>query len=159
MRLDIAVPATVALVFRAYSKKSLTTTGIIAAALTAAVHALHPWSVFFSLLGVFFLAGTAVTKVPLLSRSILPHILTLVQVKHDVKARLTMSSSGASGGEGSRTHIQVLANSVVASVLILLHYRQLHARGAIHDTDTDCWPYGEDLLVVGIVRYSEVLQA
>lgn len=134
MRLYIAVPATAALLLRAYSKNSLTTSGIIVAGLTAAVHALHPWSVFFSLLGVFFLAGTAVTK-----------------VKHDVKARLTLSSSGASGGEGSRTHIQVLANSVVASVLILLHYRQLRARGAIQDADKDCWPYGEDLLVVGIV--------
>lgn len=82
-------------------------------------------------------------------------ILKLNQVKHDVKARLTLSSSGASGGEGPRTHIQVLANSVVASVLILLHYRQLRARGAIQDADKDCWPYGEDLLVVGIVRYSE----
>lgn len=83
-------------------------------------------------------------------------ILTLNQVKHDVKARLTLSSSGASGGEGPRTHIQVLANSIVASVLILLHYRQLRAREAIQDADIDCWPYGEDLLVVGIVRYSEV---
>lgn len=81
------------------------------------------------------------------------HILTLNQVKHDVKARLTLSSSGASGGEGPRTHIQVLANSVMASVLILLHYRQLRARGATQDVDIDCWPYGEDLLVVGIVRY------
>lgn len=73
-----------------------------------------------------------------------------------MKARLTLSSSGASGGEGPRTHIQVLANSVVASVLILLHYRQLRARGSIKDAEMDCWSYGEDLLVVGIVRYSEV---
>ena len=72
MRLYIAIPATAALVLRAYSKKSLTTTGIVVAALTAAVHALHPWSIFFSLLCVFFLGGTAVTKVPLLCRSILP---------------------------------------------------------------------------------------
>lgn len=68
----IAVPATTALVLRAYWKNSLTTTGIIAAGLTAAVHALHPWSVFFSLLCVFFLGGTYVTKVPLLSRSTVP---------------------------------------------------------------------------------------
>lgn len=70
MRLYIAVPATAALLLRAYSKNSLTTSGIIVAGLTAAVHALHPWSVFFSLLGVFFLAGTAVTKVPPLSRGV-----------------------------------------------------------------------------------------
>lgn len=29
-----------------------------------------------------------------------------VKVKHDVKAKLTIQSSGASGGEGARTHIQ-----------------------------------------------------
>lgn len=59
----IAVPATGALVWRAYSRDSLTPAGIVAAALTAVVHAIHPWSVFFTLLVVFFLAGTAVTKV------------------------------------------------------------------------------------------------
>ena len=59
----IAVPATLALVYRAYSRNSLTPTGIVIAALTAVVHAIHPWSVFFTLLTVFFLAGTFVTKV------------------------------------------------------------------------------------------------
>ncbi|KAL9597129.1 MAG: hypothetical protein Q9219_005351 [cf. Caloplaca sp. 3 TL-2023] len=130
----IAVPATAALVWRAYSRDSLTPTGIVVAALTAVVHAIHPWSVFFALLVVFFLGGTAVTK-----------------VKHDLKARLTLSSSGSSGGESRRTHIQVLANSMVASVLILLHYRQLLARDQSGDAHQGCWPYGEDVLVVGIV--------
>lgn len=59
----VAVPATAALVWRAYSRKSLTPAGIVVASLTAIVHAIHPWSVFFALLVVFFLAGTAVTKV------------------------------------------------------------------------------------------------
>ncbi len=59
----IAVPVTAALVWRAYSRDSLTPAGIVVAALTAVVHAIHPWSVFFALLVVFFLAGTAVTKV------------------------------------------------------------------------------------------------
>ncbi|KAL8730703.1 MAG: hypothetical protein Q9166_003895 [cf. Caloplaca sp. 2 TL-2023] len=130
----IAVPATAALVWRAYSRNSLTPAGLVVAALTAVIHAIHPWSVFFALLVVFFLAGTAVTK-----------------VKHDVKARLTLSSSGSSGGEGQRTHIQVLANSVVASVLILLHYRQLLARDKSGDASQGCWPYAQDLLVIGIV--------
>ncbi|KAL8737075.1 MAG: hypothetical protein Q9181_002031 [Wetmoreana brouardii] len=130
----IAVPATVALVWRAYSRNSLTPAGLVVAALTAVVHALHPWSAFFALLVVFFLCGTAVTK-----------------VKHDVKARLTLSASGSSGGEGPRTHIQVFANSLVASVLILLHYRQLLARDKSGDASQGCWPYGSDLLVVGIV--------
>ncbi|KAL8673939.1 MAG: hypothetical protein Q9168_001634 [Polycauliona sp. 1 TL-2023] len=130
----IAVLATAALVWRAYSRKSLTPAGIVAAVLTAAVHAIHPWSVFFALLIVFFLAGTAVTK-----------------VKHHVKAQLTLSSAGSSGGEGERTHIQVFANSLVASVLILLHYRQLLARDKSGDASQGCWPYASDLLVVGIV--------
>ena len=63
MRPEIAVPATLALVYRAYSRRSLTPAGIAVAALTAVVHAVHPWSVFFALLTVFFLSGTAVTKV------------------------------------------------------------------------------------------------
>lgn len=64
----IAVPVTAALVWRAYSRDSLTPAGIVVAALTASVHAIHPWSVFFALLVVFFLAGTAVTKVYRLTR-------------------------------------------------------------------------------------------
>ena len=59
----IAVPATLALLYRAWSRGSLTPAGLVAAALTAAVHAIHPWSIFFALLGVFFISGTAVTKV------------------------------------------------------------------------------------------------
>ncbi|KAI4205374.1 MAG: hypothetical protein LQ350_000415 [Teloschistes chrysophthalmus] len=74
-----------------------------------------------------------------------------MQVKHDVKARLTLSASGSSGGEGRRTHIQVLANSLVASIFILLHYRQLLAREKSGDANQGCWSYGSDLLVVGIV--------
>lgn len=63
----IAVPATLALVYRAYSRNSLTPLGIVVAALTAVAHAVHPWSVFFALLVVFFLAGTTVTKVRMIS--------------------------------------------------------------------------------------------
>ncbi|KAL9097011.1 MAG: hypothetical protein Q9165_000975 [Trypethelium subeluteriae] len=126
----IAIPAIVALLYRAYSRRSLTPLGLVLAGITATIHAIHPWSVFFTLLGVFFLAGTAVTK-----------------VKHDVKARLTLSASGASGGEGPRTHIQVLANTLVASILIILHARKL----AASPTQSACWPRGSDVLVVGII--------
>ena len=55
------------------------------------------------------------------------------------------------GGEGPRTHIQVLANSIVASVLILLHYRQLSVQSKSGEV-VGCWPFGGDVLVVGIVR-------
>ncbi|KAL9104049.1 MAG: hypothetical protein Q9163_000946 [Psora crenata] len=112
----IAIPATLALFYRAYSRKSLTPAGIIVAALTAAIHAIHPWSIFFALLVVFFLAGTKVTK-----------------VKHDIKARLTLASSGASGGEGPRNHIQLRSRSEHGSV------------------KEECWAYRGDLLVIGII--------
>jgi uncharacterized membrane protein len=63
MKPYIAVPAIAALVYRAWSHKSLTTVGIFAAIVSAVIHAIHPWSVFFALLAVFFLAGNAATKV------------------------------------------------------------------------------------------------
>lgn len=68
MKPYIAVPATLALVYRAWSRKSLTPAGILVAGLTAIAHAIHPWSIFFVLLTVFFLAGTFVTKVAYFSR-------------------------------------------------------------------------------------------
>ena len=84
-------------------------------------------------------------------------MLTWLQVKHGVKARLTLASSGSSGGEGARTHIQVLANSGVASILILLHYWQLQKRDHALElgSSPNCWAYGTDPLVVGIVRYCD----
>jgi uncharacterized membrane protein len=63
MKPFVAVPAIAALVYRAWSRKSLTPVGILTALATAIVHAVHPWSVFFALLAVFFLAGNAATKV------------------------------------------------------------------------------------------------
>lgn len=63
MKAYIAVPVTLAMVYRAHSHKSLTPAGILAATLTAIAHAVHPWSLPFALLIVFFLAGTRVTKV------------------------------------------------------------------------------------------------
>jgi uncharacterized membrane protein len=63
MKAIYAVPATLALCYRAWSHKSLTPAGIVVAALTAGAHAVHPWSLPFVLLCVFFLAGTRVTKV------------------------------------------------------------------------------------------------
>jgi uncharacterized membrane protein len=59
----IATLVTLGLVYRALSRNSLTPLGIVAAVFTAVSHAVHPWSVFFTLLVVFFLSGTQVTKV------------------------------------------------------------------------------------------------
>jgi len=135
MKPIIAVPGTIALCYRAWSRKSLTPAGIVAAAITAIVHAIHPWSAPFFLLVVFYLGATTATK-----------------VKHDVKAQLTMSSAGTCGGEGPRTHVQVFANSIVASVLVLLHTRRLALDSSF--SDQDCFSFGRsgaDLLAVGIV--------
>lgn len=63
MKAVIAVPITLAMVYRSWSHKSLTPAGIVAAVLTAAAHAVHPWNLPYALLIVFFLAGTRVTKV------------------------------------------------------------------------------------------------
>lgn len=149
MRPVIAVPATAALVYRAYSRKSLTPIGLLAAFVTAVVHALHPWSVFFALLAVFFLAGSTATKVCSFEESCRRH-LTQGQVKHDIKVKLTQSATGASGGEGTRNHVQVIANSGVASVLILLHLWQLRKEGRYGDQGL-CWHRGSDALMIGIV--------
>ncbi|KAF2002863.1 UMP1-domain-containing protein [Amniculicola lignicola CBS 123094] len=130
MKPYIAVPATAALIYRAWSRKSLTPVGILTAFLTAVTHAVHPWSVFFALLTVFFLAGTA--------------------VKHDIKAKLTQSATGTSGGEGARNHVQVLANSGIASVLILLHTWKLQKYG-LYSKEGLCWQHGSDIAIIGIV--------
>ncbi|KAF7549845.1 hypothetical protein G7Z17_g6122 [Cylindrodendrum hubeiense] len=141
MRPVFAIPATCALVYRAWSRNSLTTAGIIVAALTAVAHAYHPWNLPFVLLCVFFLAGTRVTH-----------------IKEDVKSHLTVGSKGTSGGEGPRSHVQVLANSLMASVLTILHANQLRSRAAaftnpdVPDPEgTICFSWGGDLLVVGII--------
>lgn len=89
MKAVIAVPALGLMIFRAYSKNSLTTGGLIAATITGIAHAVHPWNLPFVLLCVFFLAGTRVTH-----------------IKEDIKAKLTVASKGSPGGEGPRTHVQ-----------------------------------------------------
>ncbi|KAK9462677.1 integral membrane protein DUF92-domain-containing protein [Lipomyces oligophaga] len=102
--LVVRLLAVLAMMRRAQQKKSLTNEGIAAAVLVGFVHAIHPWSIFTVLLFAFFITGTAFTK-----------------VKADKKRLLTVSSSGTEGGEGPRNEIQVLANSLVATVLIILH--------------------------------------
>lgn len=134
----IWAPITLLLCYRAHSHNSLTPVGIITAALTAIAHGIHPWALPFVLLVVFFLAGTRVTK-----------------IKKDVKSNLTMQSNGLGGGESPRTHIQVLANSGVATVLVLLHAYKLR-RSA---NPTSCYPYGGDLTIVGIVANYAVVAA
>ena len=131
-----AAPLIILLVLRARSNNSHTPLGLLVAALTATIHALHPWPIFLALLAVFFLTGTAVTK-----------------VKHGVKAKLTHSSTGGSGDPTPRTHVQVLANSAVASVLIAAHWWSLRGRAQKGEMRHACWPWGAeaDLAVVGVL--------
>lgn len=70
-------------------------------------------------------------------------------MKHDIKARLTLSSGGSGGGEGPRNHVQVVANSGVASVLSLLHVWKLWR----NKRDFTCIEYGksDDILLLGII--------
>ncbi|RMJ21018.1 DUF92 domain-containing protein [Aspergillus sp. HF37] len=126
----LAVPAILLLVHRAWSRQSLTPLGLAAAAGTAVIHALHPSPTPFALLVVFYLAGTKATK-----------------VNHAQKAGLTLSATGSEGGEERRTHIQVLANSVVASILVLV---DVFGLGKTRD---GCFSpmNGSDLAMVGIV--------
>ena len=63
MKAIIAGPVTVAILSRAWYKNQLTPLGIVTAGLTAVAHAVHPWSLPFVLLFVFFITGTRVTKV------------------------------------------------------------------------------------------------
>ena len=137
MRPLIAIPAIVLLLLRAYTRRSLTPLGILVAGITASIHALHPSALPFTLLGTFFLLGTAATK-----------------VKHDVKATLTMSSDGHSGGEGPRTSVQVLANSGCASILCAVHVWLFGTRSKAggcfggNGTNGDAL---QDVLLVGIM--------
>ncbi|KAL4958302.1 integral membrane protein DUF92-domain-containing protein [Aspergillus filifer] len=133
----LAVPIIAALLHRAWSRKSLTPVGLVAAAATAIAHALNPWSLPLFLLLVFYVGGTKATK-----------------VKHDIKAQLTLSATGSHGGEGARTHIQVFANSIVASVLSLAHAWVLAKNDKEDGPTAECFSNGRhaaDLLVVGII--------
>ncbi|KAJ5587134.1 uncharacterized protein N7459_002899 [Penicillium hispanicum] len=132
MKPIIGIPAVIALVYRAWARKSLTPLGLFVAGVSASAHALHPWSTPFLLLGVFYYGGTKATK-----------------VKHDIKARLTLSATGTDGGEGPRNHVQVLANSAIATVLTIAHTLVLS-----HTSTDSCFSLGQsaaDILMVGIV--------
>lgn len=86
MKPIIAVPAVAALVYRAWSKKSLTPAGIAAATATAIAHAYHPWNLPFVLLVVFFLAGTRVTHVSQRTRRSSPAAKEAEKRKKETKA-------------------------------------------------------------------------
>ncbi len=61
--LGIKLAVVAAMCYRAYTRNSLTASGITAAAVIGLVNALHPWSVFLAALVVFYSVGTFATKV------------------------------------------------------------------------------------------------
>lgn len=131
----LAAPCIFLLLLRAYRRRSLTPLALLTAGCSATIHAFHPSALPFTLLGTFFLLGTAATK-----------------VKHDVKSTLTLNSGGGSGGEGPRTSIQVLANSGCATLLCLFHLC-MYGVG----TPTPCFGFAtseswlSSLIIVGII--------
>ena len=144
----ISLPLTALLLLRSIQRNSLTPLGLLAALVTALIHSLHPSALPFACLCIFFLAGTTATK-----------------VHHAKKAHLTLSSLGSQAGEGPRTHVQVLANSACASLLILVEFwthgvhfypRTVTATGtkSLNTTgvlDAECRGFGTSLLLAGIV--------
>ena len=57
------ITATIGLVTFSLLAKKLTPGGIVAGTVVAIIHMLHPWPAIFWLLIMFFVLGTAVTKV------------------------------------------------------------------------------------------------
>ncbi|KAK6361959.1 hypothetical protein TWF730_005665 [Orbilia blumenaviensis] len=105
MHWTLSTAITALAAYRAHTRKSLTTGGILAAVVTAVVHAIHPFSTLnICLLFGFYFAGNSATK-----------------YKHTIKQSLTISATG-SHTVTTRTHVQVFSNSICASVLILIHY-------------------------------------
>ncbi|KAH0279575.1 hypothetical protein KCU91_g1642, partial [Aureobasidium melanogenum] len=120
--------AVTALVVYSAAKNKLTPGGIVAAIVTAGIHMVHPWGVFFNLLVGFFISGTLGTK-----------------INHTTKKTLTQSATGGVGGEGARNYAQVLANSGAASLLILWHlYATQNGGTSLKDgfSLTDAIPFG-----------------
>ena len=75
-------------------------------------------------------------------------------MKHDIKVSKTLSATGSGGGDSQRNHIQVLANSIVATVLIMWHTWILKGSGE----GFDGFSFGRvtplaDVVMVGIVAY------
>lgn len=78
-----------------------------------------------------------------------------------MKKNLTVSATGSEGSEGPRTYIQVLANSIVASFLVLVQVIFFggsgYGYGHSDDNSGGCFSTssrtGSDLVMLGIVRY------
>lgn len=115
------------LLVRAHKHKSLTTLGLAAAVVTGVLHSLTPSSLNLALLCAFFYTSTKFTK---LKADVKKGITASPSNGNQNGANSTASSKNnraknkeggdaSDGGEGPRNHIQVLSNSVVASILCI----------------------------------------
>ena len=141
------------LAVRAYRKKSLTPTGVAVAIIVSSLYTLHPWGVFLLLLLGFYVTGTSLTKVPHL-RSVLT-----VKYKHNIKERLiatTIDGEKPTNTTTTRTHVQVLANSLAGTILTVLHFYSTRGRycfSAIPALHKSPKSFLNDLLIYGIIGY------
>ncbi|KAG7872483.1 hypothetical protein KL938_005307 [Ogataea parapolymorpha] len=87
--------------YRAHSHKSLSTLGILIAIITGIIHALADSALELTLLVTFFVVGSQATK-----------------YKHDLKSKYT-KVLGNGSDDTTRSYVQVLSNSFVATLLIL----------------------------------------
>lgn len=90
--------------YRSYSHQSLTNLGIATAILTGIIHSLPPSSLPLILIVTFFITSNVATK-----------------YKDDIKSKKTkLVKTQSSESITKRTHVQVLCNSAVGSLLILI---------------------------------------
>lgn len=142
-----------ALAVRAYRRKSLTPTGVAVAIFVSSLYTLHPWGVFLVVLLAFYVTGTSLTKVPSLL------LLLICKYKHNIKERLVMTSLDGKkpvNATVTRTHVQVLANSLAGSILMVLHFystRGRHCFSAIPTPHKSSILFLSDSLVYGIIGY------
>lgn len=118
----------VGLALKAHRSRGLTNLGIAASGVTGLVHTHHPTLLPFTLLAGFYLTSSKFTK-----------------LKADIKAKLTQHANGEGGGEGPRNATQVFANSIVGSILILLHTH-------VYYFGDGSYPWS-NLLLIGIISH------
>lgn len=88
------------------SKKSLTKNGIIAALITGFIHSLPPSNLYLILIITFYLTSSKATKYK--------------QNIKSTKTKVPENQKPLSNSHSQRTHVQVLSNSIVATILILV---------------------------------------
>lgn len=152
----IGLIAVLYMIYRAHSRKSLTPDGIIAAAIVGTIHAIHPFRLLVLLL-VFFLCGTKLTH---WGSDIKSELLTddhdhkeestIIQDSSTVQVCTASKKTGPVHDKKGRTAVQVLCNSLPATVLALTHLLLYctteappHALSFSHDPS--------DLLIFGVI--------